>query len=456
MRPKQAFKQHLRGRSEGPRLPLVASVLVFGALAVLGCVPGAERREASAPPRWTSRAIPEAKGEVKEVDGKRVQIRYKDDVFSAVTANFEQWPTYAYSETKKFPPPSRVPMPGVKGDPKKGRELFMSREKAPCTGCHLIPGDDVWPAGSVGPDLSVIGDRRLPNQYLFEFIWDARMFLPNTSMPPWGTVGILSPEEIVHIVAFLQTLKGNPPFVPPPERDATRNPHTRQAIPPYYGDNLDPATNPAIVFAENALAAWSTKGPAGKARADCHPGGPRRAMRGVATKYPKYLSAYGRVMSVGDFLTVHAPKTTGREMLAESADNLNMTMLIRMQSNGMPVNVDVTSPEAAAAYERGRALYFKRVGQRNHACADCHETDRGAGRYAGARLLNVARDGLTRQFPLWFMAYRGIWDIRKRFQVCMLPLGMNYLPADAPEYADLELYLTAFDNGEPMSVPGIR
>ena len=33
---------------------------------------------------------------------------------------------------------------------------------------------------------------------------------------------------------------------------------------------------------------------------------------------------------------------------------------------------------------------------------------------------------------------------------------MNYLPADAPEYADLELYLTSFDNGKPISVPGIR
>src|SRR5204863_288431 len=113
-----------------------------------------------------------------------------------------------------------------------------------------------------------------------------------------------------------------------------------------------------------------------------------------------------------DFLTVHAPDTTGREMLSESAHNLNMTMLIRMQSNGLPVNVDVTSPEAAAAYERGRAVYFKRVGQRNHACADCHETDRGAGRFAGARFLSVAKEGLTKHFPLWFMAYRGVWDMR--------------------------------------------
>ena len=415
-----------------------------------------ETREASKPGQWTSRAIPEARGEVKEFDGKRVQVRYREEPFSGVTANFEQWPTYAYTDTRTFPPPKRTSMPAVKGDAKRGRALFMSRAKGPCTGCHLIPGDDVWPAGSVGPDLSVIGDRRLPDRYLFDFIWDARVFLPNTSMPPWGPAGILSPDEIVHIVAFLQALKGNPPFVPPPEKDPARNPHTRPRTPPYYGDNLDPATNPAILFAENAQAVWSARGPTAKACADCHAGGPEKAMRGVATKYPKYFSAYGRVMSIEDFLTVHAPATTGREMLAEGADNLNMTTLIKMQSNGMPVNVDVTSPEAKLANERGRALYYKRVGQRNHACADCHDTDRGAGRYAGARVLGVARDGLTKHFPVWFMAYRGIWDIRKRFQVCMLPLGMNYLPADAPEYADLELYLTAFDNGRPMSVPGIR
>ena len=133
-----------------------------------------------------------------------------------------------------------------------------------------------------------------------------------------------------------------------------------------------------------------------------------------------------------------------------------MAILIKMQSNGLPVNVDVTSPEARAAYERGRALYYQRVGQRNHACADCHDPDRGASRYAGARVLSLAQTGLTRPFPVWFTIPRTIWSIRMRFQFCMLPLGTNYLAADAPEYADLELYLTAFDNGKPISVPGIR
>jgi len=49
-----------------------------------------------------------------------------------------------------------------------------------------------------------------------------------------------------------------------------------------------------------------------------------------------------------------------------------------------------------------------------------------------------------------------VWDMRKRFQWCMTPLGMNMLPADAVEYAELEMFLTTFDRGKPLSVPGIR
>jgi hypothetical protein len=38
----------------------------------------------------------------------------------------------------------------------------------------------------------------------------------------------------------------------------------------------------------------------------------------------------------------------------------------------------------------------------------------------------------------------------------MLPLGMNYLAADAVEYAELEFFVAAAGQGKPLSVPGIR
>src|SRR5215510_16161230 len=50
-----------------------------------------------APGPWQSRAIPEAQGEVKEVDGKKMQVRYKEEPFERVQRDWGQWRTYAYT-----------------------------------------------------------------------------------------------------------------------------------------------------------------------------------------------------------------------------------------------------------------------------------------------------------------------------------------------------------------------
>ena len=426
--------------------------LRWGALAMLsaGCAGTTlDVPDYNALPKWTSRALPEARGEFRTgPDGKRVAVRYP----GWTTRDFDRYPTYTYGDERIEPSVQRVTMPaGVTGDAQKGRALFLSRSKGPCIGCHLVPGDDVWPAGSAGPDQSTLADRKLPDQYLYQVIWDARAYFPNTIMPPWGTTGVLSSEEIVHVVAYLQTLKG--PAAP--EKDRERNPFTRSK-PVGFGDNLDPTNNPAVVLAEDGEALWTARGPSGKACADCHETGAARAMRGVATQYPKFVKAYGRVMSLEDFLEVHAPETTGRAMASQSADNLDMTMFVKRASNGLPVSVDVASPEARAALARGKATFYRKVGERNHACADCHTIDAAAGKFLGGRLLADVRAGLTRHFPTWRTDRAEVWDMRKRFQWCMTPLGMNMLAADSIEYAELELYLTSFDNGKPLNVPGIR
>jgi len=419
------------------------------ALLVTGCALAARESTPVASPGRTSRAIAEARGDVRvSPDGKRTAVRYA----GWTTRDFGAFRSYAYDDVRPEPPVQKAVMPvGVVGDPKKGRALFLDRQKGPCSGCHLVPGDDVWPAGSVGPDLSTLADRTLPDAYLYQQLWDPRVTFPVTVMPPWGAQGVFTPEEIVHLVAYLQTLHGPPP----PEKDADRNPFTRRK-PTGFGDNLDPTNNPAVVRAEEAQALWSARGPKGKACADCHAGRPQTAMRGVATRYPRVVAEYGRVMSLEDFLSVHAEATTGRALPSESAANLDATLLVKMASNGLPVAVDTTSPAARAAIERGRASFYRRVGERNHACADCHTPDHGANKFLGGRFLGDVTGGLTRHFPTWRTSQNDVWDMRKRMQWCMTPLGANMLAADAVEYAELELYLTTFDVGKPINAPGIR
>ena len=421
---------------------LVAALLLTGCAAARGDAPGAV-------PAWTTRAIPEARGDVKTLpDGTRQAVRYR----GWTTQDFGAFRTYAYGDTRPEPPVQKAaPTAALTGDARRGRALFLSRAKGPCTGCHLVPGADVWPAGSVGPDLSTFGARGLPDAYVYMQIHDPRVIFPKTAMPPWGATEALTSQEITDLVAYLQTLKG--PATP--EADPDRNPFTRRR-PVGFGDNLDPTNNPAIVLAESSESLWAERGPNGKTCADCHAGGVDRAMKGVAAAYPKFVKRYGRVMSVEDFLTVHGPDMTGRPFPMESAENVHLATRIKMASNGMPVAVDLASAEARAALARGEASFHKRVGQRNHACADCHTPEKGANKFLGGRFLADVTVGLTRHFPTWRTNQNEVWDMRKRMQWCMTPLGMNMLPADAIEYAELELFLTSFDEGKPLSVPGIR
>ena len=166
----------------------------------------------------------------------------------------------------------------------KGRRLFLDRNRGPCTGCHLIRGEDVWPAGSVGPDLSTIGDRGLTDAYLFDMIYDPRHVFPNTTMPPWGA------QRRAHAGGDRA-----PGRLPPDRRRGRRPPRgTPSAIRPRaprpvgFGDNLDPTNNPAVLRAEAAEELVGAEG-AGRARPapTATPGGPAAAMRGVATRYPR-------------------------------------------------------------------------------------------------------------------------------------------------------------------------
>jgi sulfur-oxidizing protein SoxA len=408
------------------------------------------------PEKWVSTSTPEAQGLIADVSGKPQQQRYKEGPFSGVKPDFSAHRTYAYNDNRPEPPISKASMPkGLVGDAAKGRKLFMDRGLGPCTGCHLIRGADVWPAGNIGPDLSVQGDLGRSDDEFYQMIHDMRAIIPTSIMPPWGASGVLKPQEIVDIIAFLKTEKG--PIAP--EKDPNRNPNTR-AKPTGFGDNLDPTNNPAIIVAEETAAKlWTKKGSGGKACADCHEGKSDTVFKGVGTRYPRYVQEFERMMSLEDYLASHGQKTAGIPLPNQSKDNLGLSVFIRMQSNGMNLALDLESPASKAAYERGEASFNKRVGQRNSACVDCHTSGdgKGAGLYVGGRLLvDIASGQLLNHFPTWRTNFGVIWDPRKRFQWCMLPLGMNYLAADSVEYAELEFFVAAAGQGKPLSVPGIR
>lgn len=452
----------------------VSGTALAAALAVGSWTISAQEEDANAEEygplkEWESRAIPESQGKVDKEEG--IQHRYGFGGFGRIDESFHDWPTHAYDDDVEYPEPEDVTMPDdIEGDPEKGKELFADRDMAPCSACHLTDNPELWPAGNVGPDLRLIGHRDLPDDWLYQVVHDARVIFGDDSpMPPFGTAGMWSEQEIMHVVSYLQTQTGDPPGTPKvPEgvEEEAWNPWVREPRPTDYGDDLDPLDNPALGEVDDiAVPLWSEEGPKGESCANCHGEigepdelrqlGVIEEMEGVGSSYPKWYDEFGRMLSVEDFLAIHAEEETGHELPAQSLENMTMSILVRMQDNDQPHDMDLDHPGVQAAVERGEELFNRSIGQRYHSCANCHTDRGGGGTFLGGRFLaNIEEEGSAMiNHPYWRTAQSRIWDIRTRMQWCMTPLGANYLPGDSPEYADLETYIMSQQQGEPVRVP---
>jgi sulfur-oxidizing protein SoxA len=339
----------------------------------------------------------------------------------------------------------------LKGDPAAGAKLVADRTRGgSCLACHVMgsAGNADLP-GNVGPDLSEIGKAGRDDEWLFNYVYDARVYNPDSLMPPWGSHGIFSEAEIGDIVVFLRTLTAPAQF-----RDVLDDP-TKRPAPVEKRDNLDSMVNPGMWAVEDkAPALWTLPGPGGAACATCHRQ-PAQAFKTWAAAMPAWEPRLDKVLGVEEFVTRHAKATTGHVWLMQSAENTALAVYLRFLANGTPINVATDRGPAKAAYARGEALSTRKVGQLNFACVDCHGAARGANKWIRGQWLAEMRGQLD-HFPTWRTSQQEVWDIRKRFQWCQVAVWANELPPDAKEYGDLELYLTAQSNGLKLNVPGIR
>ena len=369
------------------------------------------------------------------------------------------WPTRDAAQfntlaaTQVSPPAPKEPRKlhgPVTGDASNGEKLVADRTRGgSCLACHVMgrAGDADLP-GNVGPDLSEIGNGGRDDEWLWNYVYDARAYNPATVMPPWGTHRLFDDKEIGDIVAFLKTLKSPARF-----KTEVDDPAKRHA-PVETRDNLDPTTNPAMWAVDKGEELYKKREASGFSCATCHgDAGPR--FKTWAAAMPKWEPRFDKVIGIEEFVFRHAKATTGATWLMQSDENIAMAVYLRNVANGQEMTVDVASPGAKEAFERGRALAEVKIGALNFSCRDCHDPARGGLKWIRGQWL-AEQKGQLDHFPTWRTSLNQIWDIRKRFQWCGVAIWANELPPDAKEYGDLELYLVSVNAGQKLNVPGIR
>lgn len=120
--------------------------------------------------------------------------------------DLSKWPSLSYEDKRPTAKPQKVALAApLNGDAEKGKGLAMNTQKGNCWACHALPGDAQ--PGSGGPSFIGFGKLGYDDAYVYQQIWDRRATNPQTIMPPYGTNGVLSEQEIRDIAAFLQSIK---------------------------------------------------------------------------------------------------------------------------------------------------------------------------------------------------------------------------------------------------------
>src|SRR5258705_255695 len=126
---------------------------------------------------------------------------------------------------------------------------------------------------------------------------------------------------------------------------------------------------------------------------------------------PKWEPRFDKVIGIEEFVFRHAKATTGATWLMQSDENVAMAVYLRNVANGQEMTVDVTSPGAKEAFERGRALAEVKIGALNFSCRDCHDPARGGLKWIRGQWLAEPKGQLD-HLPTLRTSLHPISDIR--------------------------------------------
>ncbi|MEO0429014.1 MAG: sulfur oxidation c-type cytochrome SoxA [Pseudomonadota bacterium] len=214
---------------------------------------------------------------------------------------------------------------------------------------------------------------------------------------------------------------------------------------------MDDFENPAMVAVDYGLDLWET--PAGSSNqscAECH-GDVEEAMAGFRADMPRWNEVAGKPWSLEHWINWSITEHQGADAWKwESPEMLAMTALIGLQSRGEPMTVRTDGP-MTPWIERGKELYYTRVGQLDMSCNQCHEDN-----YGQMIRADHLSQGNINGFPTYRFKWSGLGSLHRRFSGCMKNIRATPYKRGSDEFVALEAYLASRGSGLSIETPAVR
>jgi len=183
----------------------------------------------------------------------------------------------------------------------------------------------------------------------------------------------------------------------------------------------------------------------GQSCRDCH-----NEPADVAVRYPRVNQRLNKLVSLTGQVQICRETHQNAEPIAyESPAALALTAYLAHLSRGKPFAQVPESLEVGLV--QGRSYYYKRKGQLNLSCAQCHEQN--AGQYLRGDLIS---EGQSTGYPLYRLEWQTLGSLHRRFRACDIGVRAEPFGLGSDTYTRLELYLRSRSQPLPISAPAVR
>jgi sulfur-oxidizing protein SoxA len=228
--------------------------------------------------------------------------------------------------------------------------------------------------------------------------------------------------------------------------------------------------NPGELWIEQGRALFHQKrGPKNASLEGCDFGMGPGKLEGAAARLPRYFADTDRVQDLETRLLTCMVQLQGfdrdeviRRAISPAGSNGSdveaLALYITSRSNGMKVNVALDHPKEREMYKAGEYLFFRRSGQTDFSCTQCHGEP--GKRIRLQDLIHMTDKKGAQEVASSWPAYRGahfvIRTMQWRLTDCFWQMRLPDMKYGSDMTIALTLYLHHEGNGAVIRVPGFK
>jgi sulfur-oxidizing protein SoxA len=232
----------------------------------------------------------------------------------------------------------------------------------------------------------------------------------------------------------------------------------------------DPWSNPGLLDADRGEALWKEKrGPKNASLEQCDLGKGPGVVDGAFAELPRYFKDADRVMDLESRLVWCIEKLQGferSEIVKRPYPKANqagtdleaLTTFVANKSNGKTFAPHLEHPKEREMLALGEALFFRRQGPMDFACATCHGDAGKRIRLQGLPFLSKPEEARTvvGEWPAYRVSQGTVMTPQHRIADCYWQMRLPLIEYGSDATVALTTYLVNQAKGGPISAPGLK